>query len=76
MKHINDAVIRMLDARIRVQQTYLREAIDKGADDEEIERLTTSVREYTKMLENLKKNSAWRRCNGLTLSVTSVGLIM
>lgn len=55
MEHINDAVVRMLEARIRVQQTYLREAIDKGADDQEIERLTISVREYTKMLENLKK---------------------
>ena len=55
MKHINDTIVRMLEARIRVQQMALREAIDKGADAEEIERMTTSVREYTKMLENLKK---------------------
>ena len=55
MKHINDAVIRLLEARLRVLKIELREAIDKQADNEEIARITTSVREYSGMLENLKK---------------------
>lgn len=53
MKHINDAVIRLLEARIQVLKIELQDAIDGNADERKILELKTAIQEYTLMPNNL-----------------------
>ena len=54
MKHINDAVIRMLEARIRVLKIKLQDALDESSDERKITQIQTAIEEYVLILNDLK----------------------
>lgn len=54
MKHINETVIKVLEARIRVLKIEMQDALDEPADERKIAQLRTALEEYTAILNDLK----------------------
>ena len=54
MKHINDTIVRTLEARIRVLKIELQDAVTGNADERKIQELQTAIQEYTIILNDLK----------------------